>query len=103
MKIELRLRTGFFETTPYVMDAARKRIVLTPQIPGAGKEKIVISCDALVSVSILEKKNPEIEIQAKEGIFFGILPPETDLDKLFEFLKNKLNKKVIYEGGTGHA
>ncbi|MPM10205.1 hypothetical protein SDC9_56532 [bioreactor metagenome] len=103
MKVELRLRTGFYETTSYWMDVIKNRIVLTPQTPDAGKEKIVILGEAIAAVTILEKKNPEIEIQTKGGTFFGTLAPETDLDKLFNQMKKELKKKVIYEGGIGHA
>lgn len=103
MKVELRLRTGFFETTSYWMEVGKNQIVLLPLSPGGGKEEIVIPGEAIAAVTVLEKKNPEIEIQTNEGFFSGTLAPETDLAMLFDLLKSKLNKKVIYEGGIGHA
>ncbi len=103
MKVELRLRTGFFETTSYWLEVRRNQIALLPLSPNEGKEKIVIPGEAITAVTLLEKKNPEIEIQTKEGLFSGTLAPETDLGMLFDLMKSKLNKKVIYEGGIGHA
>jgi hypothetical protein len=103
MKIELRLRTGFYETTSYWMEVTKNRIALSPLPTGGGKEEIVIPGEIITAISVLEKKNPEIEIQTKEGIFSGTLSQETDLDKLFDLMKKELNKKVIYEGGIGHA
>lgn len=100
MIYEIRLRTGFFETTSYTFMIKKNQIVLSP-LSADGKTKDITICDAsIVSVLLRKKKNPELEIQTKDKVYLGTLGTKIDLSQVFQVLKKELNTKIIYEGGS---
>ena len=102
MNVELRLKTGFYETAAYKMIIGENQILLYALCEDPAKD-IRIDNDDLLTFLITAKKNPEIEIQTKNKVLSGTLAADIDLDKLFNELKKNFNKKVNYEGGISHA
>ncbi len=96
MIYEFRLKTGFFETKLYNLSIKDQRITILDN----EEELIVIDDDDLLCVSVTEKNHIEIEIQTKTNVYSGtISTAAASASRLLDDLKEKLNKKILYEGG----
>lgn len=96
MVYEIRLKAGFFETRLYTLEVTHRQIKLTPVNSG---DVITIKDKALIAVTILNIRHPEIEIQTITQTYFGNFTGNPDLAEICRLLKKELSKKIIYEGG----
>jgi hypothetical protein len=91
----VRLRTGFYETTPYRIRSTCEEVVLSPSDFESEKKIITIRPDVVVSVSFLRKRIPELEIETEIGTYRCILDPDTDIVQLLSSIENALDAKVV--------
>ena len=91
----VRLRTGFYQTTPYRMRSTRSEIVLTPQDHGIQQRPIMIDADAVVSVSLIRKKVPEIEIETESETYRCLLDSNIDLPKLLSAIEDTIGTTIL--------
>jgi len=91
----VRLRTGFYETTPYRIRSTCEEVVLSPCDFESEKKIITIRPDVVVSVSFLRKRNPELEIETEIETYRCILNPDTDIAQLLSSIENALDAKVV--------
>ena len=99
MLLNIRMRTGFFETKTYELLIGNDRLVLSSK--ETESDSIIILANNIISITLKNKKVPEIEIQTGEKIFQGSLTEKIDLTKVIDSLKENLSVKIIceYEGG----
>lgn len=91
----VRLRTGFYQTTPCRMQSTRSEIVLTPQDHGTQQRPIMIDADDIVSISLLRKKVPEIEIETESETYRCLLDPSIDLTKLLSVIEDTIGTTIL--------
>lgn len=104
MELIIRMKTGFFEKTPYWLEITDKSIFLIPINENRG-EQILLHHEDIQSVTLTELKYPELEIQARNELYTGILVDGCPLGELVSYLNEKLNVKFtcVYKGGAKHA
>jgi len=97
--IDIRMKTGFFETKKYELLISSDRLVLSSK--ETENDSIIILVNNIISITLKNKKSPELEIQTREEIFQGNLTEKTDFEKLINSLKESLSVKIVceYEGG----
>ena len=100
MKLIVRMKTGFFEKTPYRLEAAEKGLLLTP-VKADGTERIVLKQEDILSVTLIERKSPELEIQTRGAVYAGILEGGCSFGETVSYLNENLNVKITceYKGG----
>lgn len=101
MGIQIRLKTGFFETGIYRLEVKEKQFRLFPEDPDHGD--ILSFCEQdILSITLKEKRIPELELQTREACYTATFPQKSDLKETLELVKKGLNTKVIceYEGGN---
>ena len=99
MLLNIRMRTGFFETKTYELLIGNDRLVLSSK--ETESDSIIILANNIISITLKNKKVPEIEIQTGEKIFQGSFTEKIDFTKVIDSLKENLSVKIIceYEGG----
>lgn len=102
MICKIRLKTGFFETTAYHLIIKTNQIVLNPVTDDCSRKKLLIRDQDLVSISVIQKRNSEMEFQTKDKTYTGTLALDTDLNTLLYEIRKKLNNKIIYERGVNY-
>ena len=103
MRLDIRLKTGFFETKEYELLISRDRLVLAST--EAESDRIAIQAKDILSITLKNEKAPGIEIQTREKNYQGSFAEKTDFEQLIGLLKENLNVKIIceYEGGKDYA
>lgn len=93
---ELKLKTGFFKTELYNLSVCNEQITLE-QKENKGLERFILHNRDIYLISIVKKKanTYEIEINAQQGAFVGILFSNSNLEELFYTLKKEFDGKVI--------
>lgn len=101
MELIFRMKTGFFEKTAYRLEAGEKGLRLMP-IQTEGTEPIVFGQEDLISVTLAQRRYPELEIQTREAVYAGSLEEGTTFEAVANYLKKYLNTKIIceYKGGA---
>lgn len=94
MVYKIRLKTGFYETTPYDMNIEPGRLVLSSADDNHGK--VWIDEATLRSFTLIDKKLPELEIQTLSTVYRAALKEEENLEDLFLLLKQHFNRPIIY-------
>jgi len=100
MGMEVRLKTGFFETTPYRLEVKNKQLYFFPTNPESGT-KITIHEADILSVT-LQEKSSQFEIATGSSLYRGALVSNSDWTQAIHLLKSELSVKIIceYEGGS---
>ncbi len=95
MRIEVRMKTGFFKTTAYelMLDGALLR--LAPDDPQDGE--ILLPAREVLSLTLREKKQPQIEILTRGNIYAGVFEQGTDFQETLRVLKGNPDLKIICE------
>ncbi len=95
-----RLKTGFFEKTPYRLKVVEKALHLVP-VHADGAERIVLAQEDILSITLTERKAPELEIQTQNMLYSGIFEANVSVVEAIGQLKERLNTKFIceYKGG----
>jgi len=96
MVYEVKLKTGFFETTSYKLSISESSIVLSPANSGKNKE-FSITDEHLVSLEITSNKHTEIEIITLNEFFTCTFLKNPDISELIIVLKDNFNKKISYK------
>lgn len=96
MELILRVKTGFFEKTAYRLEAEKKELRLIP-IQAEGAERIVLRREELLSVTLRERKSPELEIQTGDTVYVGVFEEGIAFEETANYLKEHLNTKIIFE------
>jgi hypothetical protein len=96
MKYEVRLKTGFYETTLYQLSISEGILNITP-IHDDMKSPICINEENLISILLLKSKHSEIEIKTKEDTFSGVFNQNPDLREIRQELKMKVHTRIIYK------
>lgn len=96
MTWNVKMKTGFYETTNYDLSIFDGKILLIPSALGA-KEAIEIVDHDLISITLTKKKNSEIEIRTRNQMFTGTLLENLYLREIYPILKKQINAKIIYE------
>ncbi len=93
---ELRLKTGFFETTPYRFYILKGHLRLVPDKTSA-RGNIEIPEEDLVSVALTKDSRLRITISTQSQTFTGTFVGTPDLREVSEYLKNRVYKPIICE------
>jgi hypothetical protein len=96
MVYEIKLKTGFFETTLYKLSISEGLLVFSPVISRNNKE-FSISDEHLVSIEITDKKHTEMEIKTLNEFLTCIFSEKPDISKLIIVLTDNFNKKISYK------
>lgn len=99
MLIDIRMKTGFFETKEYELLVCKDRLVLSSK--ETENDNITISAKNISSIVLKNEKTPELEIQANEKNYQLTISEKTSFEKLIIMLRENLSVKIIceYEGG----
>ena len=100
MELIVRMKTGFFEKTPYRLEAVEKGLRLTP-VNADSAERIVLEQEDILSVTLTERKSPELEIQTRDTVYAGTLEEGYPFSEAVSYLNENLNVKITceYKGG----
>ncbi len=101
MILEVRLRTGFYETKPYRLTAGRGVLKLLPEEPG--EELLILQKEKILSVTFIGQRFAGAEIQTADRIYHITLCDPSRPEALDRFLKENLGNRTdfefAYEGG----
>ena len=89
MVYEVKLRTGYFQTSQYNMVIADNQILLA-STTGRYEDIRIMNIDLIV-VSSEGKRNRVLEIQSNDIVYSCILHKDTDLDVMLSTLRKELN------------
>ncbi|NLN83229.1 MAG: hypothetical protein GX138_02570 [Firmicutes bacterium] len=95
MSIDIRLRTGFFETKPYRLMIIDRDLLLQPLNPEKDG-KITLTEDSIVAINFLQKAS-RLEISTKGAVYNCNLDEELNSVDLFKFFKKFNGTKIIYD------
>lgn len=95
-KYEVRLKTGFFETTRYQISISEGFLNLIP-IYDSEKSPICIAQKDIISILLLKNRLEEIEIKTIGDTISGVFDQNSDLRKMKQELKRKIHAKIIYK------
>ncbi|OPL08642.1 MAG: hypothetical protein AVO33_09850 [delta proteobacterium ML8_F1] len=100
MALDIRLKTGFFETRAYEFLICKDGLVLSAT--ETENDTITIPSKDILSITLKNEKAPEIEIQICEKIYQGSFHEEIGFERLIDLLKENLSVKIIceFEGGN---
>lgn len=96
MDIIVRLKTGFFEKTAYRLRLGANGLILIPD-KGESAERIVIDRKDIRSVTMTERKHPELEIQTRGAVYVGIIEGGCSFGEAVSYLNENLNVKITCE------
>ena len=101
MELIVRMKTGFFEKTPYRLEVMEKKLLLIP-IQAEVAERIVLEKEEILSVTLSQRKSPEMEIQTRDTVYVGVFEEGVAFEGAANYLKKNLNTKIIceYKGGN---
>lgn len=104
MELLVQLKTGFFEKRPYRLKAEDGSISLIP-IKESGAEVIFISEGSILSVTLMEGRLPELEIQTRNEMYTCIINGSCSIAEAIKYLKEYLNINITceYKGGEKNA
>jgi len=91
----IKMKTGFFETTRYCLCAVTGGIQLFSS-EDKTKASIRVPEEDLIAITLLRKKNAEIEIKTRQQIFTGIFIEDIDLRDVQHDLRKHISTDVIY-------
>ncbi len=99
MLLDIRMKTGFFETKAYELLISKGRLVLSSK--ETESDSITILAKDIISITLRNEKVPELEVQTEEKNYQGSLSEKIDFEKLLNLMKENLSVKIIceYEGG----
>ncbi len=98
MGIEVRLKTGFFETTAYRLEIGGKQLRFLPSLLESGTE-ISLHEAEISSVTLLDREPIQFEIQTESMSYIGSFVSNGDLESTLRQFKAGLNIKIICEYG----
>lgn len=104
MEILVRIKTGFFEMKPYRLKAEEGSLLFVPLREDGGEIMLLAKGDIL-SVTLTERRLPELEIQTLDALYSGILADSCSLEEVVNHLKENLNITITceYKGGEKHV
>lgn len=99
MGMEVRLKTGFFETTAYHFEVKKRLLYFLP-LDLESRTKITIHEGDILSVT-LHDKSSQFEIATGSSLYRGAFVSNNDWTQIIKLIKSELNVKIIceYEGG----
>ncbi len=97
MMYPIRLKTGFFETTPCTLSIQYEGVTLNS--PGDKQKDIRVARDDIIAVTITIKRYPRFEIQTREKTISGTFSDEVDCGELERQFNECLGSKIFTEKG----
>ena len=88
--ILVRLKTGFFGTTPYRLDVGENEFLLVP-VNSDSVESIVLTEKDICSVTLKALKHPELEIKTRDTRFDVVLEERHTFREVLSFLRQYIN------------
>ncbi|QRN84820.1 hypothetical protein JR334_07470 [Clostridia bacterium] len=103
MILDIRMKTGFFETKAYEMLIGTDKLIVSSK--ETESDSIIILANNITSIILKNEKSPGIEIQTEEKNYQGSFTEKIDFEKLVSLLKENLSVKIIceYEGGEDYV
>jgi len=95
VQYEVKMKTGFFETTRYFLSAASGGIALCPA-EDKSKAGIHVPEDEIIDIMLIQEKNAAIEIKTCHRTISGIFTKNLDLRDVHSELRKYIKKDVIY-------
>ncbi len=95
MIVDIRMKTGFFETKTYEMQIGKDKLILFSKEKES--ESIIILASNIASIVLKNEKAPEFEVQTVEKNYQGSFTEKIDFEKLIGLLKENLSVKIICE------
>lgn len=95
MSIDIKLKTGFFETKPYRIKIINRALHFCPINSDCG-DMFILNADSIVTVTLMQSTS-KLEISTKNAIYSGFLDDDRDWIETFKFFKESLRAKIIYE------
>jgi hypothetical protein len=99
--LDVRLRTGFYETEPYRLSIGRGMLELLPEKTGA--EPLILPEGKILSVTRFGKRCAGAEIQTEDRLYHVTLCDSSRAEELYQSLKENLRVGIevesAYEGG----
>jgi homoserine trans-succinylase len=104
MDIVIRIKTGFFEKTPYRLAFEKDELRLAP-VGSDGVETIILDKKDIRSVTLTERGSLELEIQTRAERYFGVLEDGCPMYAAVNYFKEHLNVNITceYKGGDKNA
>lgn len=101
MELIIRMKTVFFEKTPYRLEATQRGLLLI-LVKADGPERMLLLREDILSVSLTERRYPELEIQTRRAVYSGILEDGYPFSEMASYLSEnlKLNITCEYKGGA---
>ena len=96
MELIVRMKTGFFEKTPYRLEVVEKGLHLIP-VHADRADRIVLDQKDILSVTLTERKSPELEIQTRSAVYAGIFEEGCLFGEAVSYLNENLNVKITCE------
>ncbi|QRN85763.1 hypothetical protein JR334_00520 [Clostridia bacterium] len=96
MKYQVKLKTGFFETTNYHLSITSGAIQLTPNNSPTNNSILIIEQD-LISIQLSRGRLAKIEIKTKSRTIHGVIDEKQNLGEILQELKKNIKSKYIYE------
>ncbi|OPY84556.1 MAG: hypothetical protein A4E71_02606 [Smithella sp. PtaU1.Bin162] len=93
MSYPVRLKTGFFETTAYLLSVVPGAIRLDP-VDGTQGDAVVIAKAEITAIMLSRKTRPGIEIQTQGKTFFGAFTNDIDRGKLESDLRKAFGSRL---------
>lgn len=100
MLLDIRMKTGFFETKAYELLIGKDRLVLSSK--ETESDSITILAKNISSIIFKNEKAPGLEVQTEKKNYQITLPEKTDFEELICLLKENLSVKIICEYGGGN-
>ena len=95
MNYEVKMKTGFFETTRYYLSASSGGIALYPA-DDKNIARIHVPEEELIDIMLIKDKNAGIEIKTNHQTITGIFTNNLDLRDVHNELRKHIKKDVIY-------
>ena len=96
MSYEFSLKTGVYDSVHCSLNISKGEINFVV-LDSKTENNIRIAEKDLLSVTILKKKNKEIDIETYNQIFTGTFTKRPDLKKVLSDFKKNINKKIYFE------
>jgi len=99
--LDVRLRTGFYETEPYRLFIDRGVLKLLPE--KSGEEPLILPEAEILLVTFFGRRSAGAEIQTADRLYHMALCDSSRAGEMYQSLKENLragiNFETAYEGG----
>lgn len=96
MEYRIKIKTGFFKTTIYLLSIRKGSIQLTP-LNNPSNESIHIDEQDLIKIRLSQSKFSTLEIKTKDRTILGTFHEKQNLQNIHQELQKSIKSKIIYE------